>query len=54
MRYQFDTLSARPMRDHPIRRFSSFFASALTTLGLLISTQTIAADPVSKKPADLA
>ncbi len=54
MRYQFDTLSARPMRDQPIRRFSSFFAAALTTIGLLISTPTIAADPVSKKPADLA
>ena len=54
MRYQFDTLFARPMRDQPIRRFSSFFAAALTTIGLLISTPTIAADPVSKKPADLA
>jgi len=54
MRYQFDTLSARPMRDQPIRRFGSFFAAALTTIGLLISTPTIAADPVSKKPADLA
>ena len=54
MRYQFDTLSARPMRDQPIPRFSSFFAAALTTIGLLISTPTIAADPVSKKPADLA
>ena len=54
MRYQFDTLSARPMRDQPIRRFSSFFAAALTTIGLLIATPTIAADPVSKKPADLA
>ena len=54
MRYQFDTLSARPMRDQPIRRFSSFFAAALTTIGLLISTPTIAADPVSKKPTDLA
>ena len=50
MRYQFDTLSARPMRDQPIRRFSSFFAAALTTIGLLISTPTIAADPVSKNP----
>ncbi len=54
MRYQFDTLFARPMRDQPIRRFGSFFAAALTTIGLLISTPTIAADPVSKKPADLA
>ncbi|MFZ9894691.1 MAG: c-type cytochrome [Burkholderiaceae bacterium] len=54
MRYQFDTLSARPMRDQPIRRFSSFFAAVLTTISLLISTPTIAADPVSKKPADLA
>ena len=54
MRYQFDTLSARPMRDQPIRRFGSFFAAALTTIGLLISTPTIAADPVSKNPADLA
>jgi cytochrome c553 len=54
MRYQFDTLSARPMRDQPIRRFGSFFAAALTTIGLLISTPTIAADPVSKKPTDLA
>lgn len=54
MRYQFDTLSARPMRDLFIRRFSSFFAAAMTTIGLLIATPSIAADPVSKKPVDLA
>jgi len=53
MRYQFDTLSARPRNDQPIRVLGSFFAAAAAAIGLLVSTPTIATEPASKKPVDL-